>query len=155
MVTEACITDTCRRFDPITREWVYEVACVRTDGHDCATEPRELFRQPQATAAATVAPWTDEQVAALNRWQASGVTHPYTCGRCRDRDTAAEIARYEAAGKPDGFDWRPTPEHALVATNDGWVCETCDYTQDWASAIMTADPAEVVGNLLRHEGDPV
>lgn len=46
-VDDACITDTCRRFDPTTREWVYVVACVRTDDHDCTDEPRELLREPQ------------------------------------------------------------------------------------------------------------
>lgn len=53
------------------------------------------------------APWTDEEVAALNEWQASGKFHPYTCGKCRNRD-------------------------GLLATNDGWICPTCDYKQDWA-----------------------
>lgn len=101
----------------------------------------------------TQAPWTEEQVAALNRWQASGLMHPYTCQRCRDADTQAKVARYEAAGRPDRFDWRVTPEHALVATIDGWTCETCGYTQDWASAVMLADPAEMAAHL--HEGDAV
>jgi len=51
------------------------------------------------------APWTEEQVAALNEYQHSGCFHPYTCpfnsGAC------------------------------LVATREGWVCEHCGYTQDW------------------------
>ena len=83
-------------------------------------------------------PWTPEQVEALNRWQTAGYVHPFTCGVCRDRDTDAYVAAIEAAraaGEPDP----PRPrfgEHALVATADGWVCETCDYTQDWAHEAM-------------------
>lgn len=66
------------------------------------------------------APWTPEQVEALNRWQASDFVHPYTCGHCRDAD-------------PD-FPLRD--EHRLTATQSGWVCPTCHYTQDWALAMM-------------------
>jgi hypothetical protein len=67
------------------------------------------------------APWTPEQVAALNRFQAEGGMHPFTCGG------------EHAPGSP-----------ALVAYTDGWRCpqpygEACDYRQDWAHAFM-ADP---------------
>jgi hypothetical protein len=56
-----------------------------------------------------VAPWTEEQVAALNRYQARGDFHEYACGT--------------------------SSRHApLVATTDGWVCRDCDYRQDWAHA---------------------
>jgi hypothetical protein len=58
------------------------------------------------------APWTNEQVAALNRWQQSNWVHPFTC-RC---------------GKD------------LVATREGWRCGSCDYTQDWAHDSMLGDP---------------
>lgn len=68
------------------------------------------------------APWTDEQVAALNDWQTSGRFHPFTCCTegtgCRDR-----------LGTDNN-------ERALAATNNGWVCPTCDYTQDWAHDFM-------------------
>lgn len=53
------------------------------------------------------APFTTDQVAALNRWQACGWVHPFTC-QC---------------GKN------------LVATTVGWVCD-CGYTQDWAHDMM-------------------
>lgn len=67
------------------------------------------------------APWTPEQVAALNRFQAEGGMHPFTCGGDH------------APGSP-----------ALIAYTDGWRCqqpygESCDYRQDWAHAFM-ADP---------------
>ncbi|MEU8902151.1 hypothetical protein [Streptomyces mirabilis] len=67
------------------------------------------------------APWTPEQVAALNRFQREGGMHPFTCGGDH------------APGSP-----------ALVAYTDGWRCpqpygEACDYRQDWAHRFM-ADP---------------
>lgn len=57
------------------------------------------------------APWTQEQVDALNAYQHLGNFHPYTC--------------------PYTHDWR---SRRLLATVDGWVCvhPHCDYTQDWA-----------------------
>jgi hypothetical protein len=67
---------------------------------------------------ATHAPWTTEQVEALNRYQISGRGHPFTCGgnRCDEFHL-------------DG-------QGVLVATENGWVCRYCDYTQDWAHAWM-------------------
>jgi hypothetical protein len=64
------------------------------------------------------APWTPEQVAALNRFQAEGGMHPFTCGN--DHATGALH---------------------LVAHEDGWHCwlPDCDYRQDWAHRFM-ADP---------------
>lgn len=66
------------------------------------------------------APWTGEQVNALNAYQTSGAMHPFTCGN-RPHEGDAEAV--------------------LQATSDGWVCTTatCGYTQDWAHAFM-ADP---------------
>lgn len=62
------------------------------------------------------APWTDEQVAALNRYQAGRWMHPFTCGghNCRSN---------------------------LLATNAGWICPNCNnYKQDWAHEFMTDPP---------------
>ena len=60
-----------------------------------------------------VAPWTPDQVDALNEYQRAGWFHPYTCAK-RDE--------------------HPGNEGVLIATPDGWVCpvESCDYTQTWA-----------------------
>jgi hypothetical protein len=65
------------------------------------------------------APWTSEQVDALNAFQKGGGFHPYTCGG-------------DHAG--------PSPD--LVATTDGWRCpqDGCEYRQDWAMA-FAFDPA--------------
>jgi len=60
------------------------------------------------------APFTPEQVVALNRFQQCGRFHPFTCGG--NRKDAAHL---------DG-------EGVLVATPEGWRCPYCDYKQDWA-----------------------
>jgi hypothetical protein len=65
------------------------------------------------------APWTPEQVAALNRFQQGRWMHPFTCGSSRRTD----------ADHKDG-------EGLLVATEKGWICPFCDYTQDWAHEFM-------------------
>jgi hypothetical protein len=64
------------------------------------------------------APWTEEQVAALNAFQQRAPFHPFTCGY-RDDHYAAN-------------------QGILVATTTGWVCpyRGCQYTQDWASPFM-------------------
>lgn len=68
-----------------------------------------LARRPERKLLA--APWTDEQVAALNAYQRLSNFHPYTC--------------------PYAHDWRT---RRLVATEEGWVCAhpNCGYTQNWA-----------------------
>ncbi|MEU5043193.1 hypothetical protein [Streptomyces griseorubiginosus] len=69
------------------------------------------------------APWTPDQVDALNAFQRRGGMHPFTCG---------------------GEHTPASP--ALVAYTDGWRCpqpygESCDYRQDWAHAFMAEAPA--------------
>lgn len=81
----------------------------------------------------TFAPWTDEQVETLNKFQALEFIHPFTC--------------IEHSNLP------------LIATKSGWVCAKCDYTQGWAHAEM-ADPESLrrfkddhdrtIGRLLKH-----
>ena len=55
------------------------------------------------------APWTDAQVAGLNRYQNCNFFHPYTC--CID-----------------------SGHGPLEATRGGWICKEkgCTYTQIWA-----------------------
>jgi len=71
------------------------------------------------------APWTPEQVEALNKFQHSGRFHPFTCGKRSDHNN----------------------NDILVATPAGWVCPYpgCDYTQGWAHDFM-ADQT-IFGNL--------
>lgn len=59
------------------------------------------------------APWTDDEVRALNICQQQGRIHPFTCKN----------------------------GHVIRARNSGWYCpaEGCTYTQSWAHAFM-ADP---------------
>lgn len=54
------------------------------------------------------APFTPEQVKSLNDYQDSGVFHPFTC-ECRAN---------------------------LIATEKGWICNCCNYTQNWAHDFM-------------------
>ncbi len=67
------------------------------------------------------APFTSEQVTALNRWQTSGPGHPFTCGSTH------------ATGRSPVLD----------ATHSGWICPdpACSFTQDWAHGVM-ASPGE-------------
>ena len=60
-------------------------------------------------------PWDKETVEALNKYQHSGQFHPYTCGNdeCRANN-------HHVNGD------------VLVATEEGWMCMKCDYTQNWA-----------------------
>lgn len=63
------------------------------------------------------APWTAEQVDALNTTQRCGVVHPFTC------------PGHEGGG-----------DRTLVATRHGWICPHCDYTQDWAHEFAAREP---------------
>lgn len=72
------------------------------------------------------APFTREQVVALNEWQRAEWLHPFTC---RDRDD------HVGGGE-------------LVATVSGWVCPQCPYTQDWAHRFMLTTPANPFVHLF-------
>lgn len=70
------------------------------------------------------APWTPDQVAALNRFQKSGFVHEFTCGNDHEGD------------------------RVLVAHSDGWHCPSCSYVQNWAHRMMLEtpkDPFETLG----------
>lgn len=92
-------------------------------GQACDTHPREDC-PPQV-----IAPFTPDQVASLNAYQASGVFHEYTCG--------SEVC--------------PVKQAVLVAAEDGWRCPAgCGYRQYWAHR-FTADWSWRPGN----DGGPV
>jgi hypothetical protein len=63
--------------------------------------------------------FTDDEVAALNEYQHSGLMHPFTCGNRKN------IQETHADG-----------EGILVATNEGWICPFCNYKQYWAHPFM-------------------
>jgi hypothetical protein len=66
------------------------------------------------------APWSPEQVAALQAWQDAGYVHELTC-------------RHN--GLPAG-----RKHHALVAQRDGLWCPTCGHIQTWAPAMCMNGP---------------
>ena len=57
------------------------------------------------------APWSREEVDALNRFQHRADVHQFTCPNDHANRT-------------------------LIATPDGWICPHCIYTQNWADRIM-------------------
>ncbi len=76
------------------------------------------------------APFTEEQVEGLNRWQRSTTVHPFTCAH------------------REGHPMDPEGDYGvLVAKPEGWTCRHCDYTQDWAWDFMVLKPIEE--NLLK------
>lgn len=74
------------------------------------------------------APWTSNQIVALNRWQECDHVHPFTCPR-HDNDD----------------------EVRLVATEKGWRCSKfdCHYEQDWCHDFMLEGPPELPVDLIR------
>lgn len=68
-----------------------------------------------------VKPFTFEQVLALGRWQNAPNVHPFTCGK---RDDHPELNGDKGV---------------LVPTVDGWICQFCDYRQDWAHDFMAQE----------------
>jgi hypothetical protein len=79
-----------------------------------------------------MAPFTGEQVSALNQWQRDPRVHPFTCAR--DRMDEMHRAYADALGHHDSG--------ILRATREGWLCPVCGYRQDWAHRFM----AEAGGN---------
>ena len=66
------------------------------------------------------APWSFMEVEFITRMQWSDEFHPFTCP---NRGT-----NHGEFGLPD--------LGALIATPGGWICQYCDYTQDWAYRYM-------------------
>lgn len=62
--------------------------------------------------------WTPEQVSNLHAWQHADHVHPFTCPHRSD---------HPAVNGDKGI---------LIPTVCGWICQFCDYTQDWAHSSM-------------------
>jgi hypothetical protein len=75
---------------------------------------------PYFPAARDEPPWAPGEVASLNGYQHSGAAHPFTCRNDVCRGTPG-LSRYAP----------------LRAAEDGWYCDHCGYTQNWAFVFMT------------------
>ena len=80
------------------------------------------------------APWTAEQVQALNDYQQRGKMHPFTCG-----------AEHATGVSP-----------VLDATASGWICPDpeCTYTQTWAWSHMLDFAAGIRDAARQAAGQP-
>jgi hypothetical protein len=88
----------------------------------------------------TYAPWPKEVVDKLNEYQHNLGCHPYTCGWCRDKlgvwfvkqndgTLIPEPLNYDRSG--DGWKKIICLDRELIATENGWICKTCDHVQNW------------------------
>ena len=66
----------------------------------------------------TIAPWTPEEVQALNNFQVSGF-HPFTC--CSHNEC-------DRLNQPN--------QGTLVAKEEGWECPCGNWKQTWAHKFM-------------------
>ncbi len=79
------------------------------------------------------APWTTDQVAALNWYQHAGAARPFLCAG----------NRHDAAHRDHAADARHRDAGILEATPAGLICRACSYRQDWAVAqAIEAMPVE-------------
>jgi len=87
------------------------------------------------------APFTKEQVERLNWYQKESGWHPFTCGTPGCYETIAIGDR----------SFKQSTE--LIATEAGWICNQCGYTQDWAHESMLdlrlKSPMEIIKEQLK------
>lgn len=84
------------------------------------------------------APFTEEQVERLKRWQTTNWLHPFTC-------MSPDLPECERrTHKSFGI---------LVPTTGGWVCPCGQYKQDWAHDFMVAEelPPNPIEELLKRK----
>ena len=101
-----------------------------------------------------IAPWSDELIEILKWYQFSGVYHPYTCGNCRDklgtrflRTESGELIKEPVDFNSwEGENWKQVVilDRELFPTRNGWVCQTCDYKQNWCMGGMTELAKEII-----------
>lgn len=74
------------------------------------------------------APFTSWQVANLEDWQESNLVHPFTCpNRSDEKHMATDI---------------------LIPKINGWICQYCNYTQDWAHDFMLSGRGLAMQKLI-------
>lgn len=81
------------------------------------------------------APFTQEEVDALNDYQSKGKFHPFTC--CGGNKNTPNCFRIKDASELDPNISYADSEGILKATKDGWVCPCGEYTQNWAHSFMS------------------
>lgn len=100
--------------------------------------------------------FTEEEVRILNEYQQAGKYHPYTCPNDGDekhihfefgnkfpalKDNKNIVVAYDSYILVEQAKGIPYPEMeftqtSLIATQKGWICPCCDYTQSWAHPSM-------------------
>jgi hypothetical protein len=100
------------------------LACRLQDGRSCQLSYTGVLTSLVMTTPdmRNHAPWTVDEVASLNGYQHSSAGHPFTCGNDCCRGGHQNLASKYAP---------------LRADTDGWHCDFCGYTQDWAYTFMT------------------
>ena len=97
---------------------------------------KSMPEQLAAPLSEVTAPFTPVQVQRLNEWQTNtggGFRgHPFTCANRGD-------GKHQSAGGDLGI---------LIATESGWVCPDCEYTQDWAHALMAENRLPLPPSIL-------
>lgn len=90
------------------------------------------MREQPSESSYSHAPWTKAQVANLKRWQKSD-NYPFMCPKCMKGylATLGEPDEEELEDKPFQM-----PPYAMRPTREGWVCDTCRNTVDWAFTVM-------------------
>ncbi len=96
------------------------------------------------------APFTPAQVQALNERQChvdgSMPIHPFTCPNRGDGITYNEAGAADESRATHGTEGGD--RGLLIATEQGWVCPHCGYTQSWAYSAM-AEPPVPVGEIFK------
>ena len=68
-----------------------------------AEAKRLILNQSDVNTDKVYAPWSEEQIDALEKWQMDDTKHPYTC----------------ICGE------------SLMPYKDGWICDECGHKQNW------------------------
>lgn len=82
------------------------------------------------------APFTVDEVQALERRQADERCHPYTCNASHGTHSACKLDSHPDTAR-------------LIPTTYGWVCQYCNYKQEWCLLEdLLAAPHDDTGDLF-------